>query len=602
MMMKTTSSLPARQPAFWLVALVSASTLGATLSAGAAEYTRATNAAAAGNWSDITKWTPGTNYPQTLADAALLNSGATNRVVTLDDTFIIGLLGIGYSNTSGAKTGNITLQGSGESLTVGAVGTPGFIYVGAGASTVSSSGLLTGTLNLGTDATLNLLGASSAFYIGGHNGNAASGAASTNGTVMLEPNAALNLGASGARSEWHIGRQTALTGVSTGRFSASGGSVNAFLSVLTVGQNLRGSSSPETHRADGELDATGLANATINTTALVIGRAQESTASGVVRLGNGHTLSVGDSVEVGVRAGGAPGTGNAVATGTLELQAGATVAFGTEENRASLTFGRNAGQRGDSLVAEGVFTAAGGSAFSGYFSSITLGAQQTVASGKTFRATGILDLHLATVTAFDVSGNVTIGYHDGEGEGSHGQLKLPKTSGRIGGNLWVGDSETGGGSQASSSGLLALEGTHLSISGNVTLGTTGRVHVQVNGESAGLRLAADSLLSIATPGTGLGDANAGYTISFHDPADPVSEPYYGFAWEGEHTEAVQLLVSNFFITWDNQMSSLTPGVYYDPLKNLTYIGVNPIPEPSVVGLALLGVLGSLGVALHRKRH
>jgi len=188
----------------------------------------------------------------------------------------------------------------------------------------------------------------------------------------------------------------------------------------------------------------------------------------------------------------------------------------------------------------------------------------------------VIDLRNATVTAFDVAGDVTIGYGGPTGgEGSVGALYLANTDAAVGGNLIVGDDKTGGGSQISSSGLLELTNTRMTVQGDVILNHTGSVVVVANGASAGLVLSESSQLSIATFG--------GYSITFE------TEGVYGFAWEGDWVNELNDLIDQGYITWQNN-TSIDINVFYDNLTGMTYIA--SIPE---AGLSVLWGAGLLSL-------
>lgn len=555
----------------------------------AVDYTRVSGTAASGSWTDSTKWTAGSGFPGSVSDTATFNTGGTQQEVTLDSSQTIRLLGIGYSNVTGTSAvGNIKiLSGGTAALTVGSTGTAGSIFVGAGNATPSVS---TGTLALGSGVQLSLVGAGSAFYIAGQSANTgATGVAST-GAVVMEAGSSLILGSGSARSQWYVGRQQ--SGGSTaanGSFSGQGGQLSAYLSTLIVGQNLRASSNTSAQTGIGSVNLSGLTSALVDTTNLYIGNANENSANGSLTLGDSSTLTVGaGAMEIGVNTNGNTARlTNTTVTGVLNLGSGSDVTIGSAGGRAAVVIGRNNSRNGANLVAEGTVSSGSGSAISAHLSSLTIGSQERTDAGPvSYRATGIMDFRQANVTAFDVSGNVTIGYHSGTAQGSQGELRLPEMYANIGGNLIVGDTETGGGSQASSSGLLDLVGTHVFVDGNARFNATGRAKIAVNGQSAGLRLDSDSTFTLTLAGSSATDENSAYYITFADAE--ATGLYYGFAWEGNHLAAVQALVDGYYITWANNMTGdYTPGVFYDALSDVTYVGVT-VPEPSVTVLLLAG--------------
>ena len=584
--------------------------MAAPLTSRATEFTRVTGEDATGDWTDSIKWVPDTGFPATVNDWAIFNTGATQRTISLDVAPTIGMLGVGYNPGSDAVAGNIVLQSGGPALTVGSIAAPGSIFIGAGTAASGDTATTSGTLVLASGTELNLVGTGSTLYMGGQSANTAGATGATMGTLMMEGGSKLNLGSSSDRADWFIGRKTSLGNTSSsGAFSATGGELTAYLGQLIVGQNVRGGNNAAL-KGVGILNLEGLDEAAINTVHLLIGHSTTSSlpAEGSMTLGDGHSLTVtgggGSTVQIGVNIGGA-GSGTTLintSQGTLLMKAGAQVMFGTGEgSRSALTIGSNASIRGVTLISDGALEAEAGSTFTGYLSSLVIGSQSGTTEEKTYRGTGVMDLRLATVDVFDVSGYATIGYHGGSGEGSQGELRLANMAGRIGGDLFVGDQETGGGAQVSSSGLLELDGAHLEVGGNVALGLTGRTTVTVSGASAGLLLSSTSNLTIGLQGIGIGDPDAGYHITFQDPASGLLEPYYGLAWEGSHLESVELLVQNFSITWTNQMTgAYEVGIFYDSNLDLTYIGVQVIPEPSTTSLVFAFGVG-LVLMMRRRR-
>lgn len=562
------------------------------LPAHADDYQRAVEADAAGDWSDDDKWTP-IGVPNTTADTAIFNIGPTERSVTLDLDATVDSLRVGYNPGADAQAGHLRLEGGpGHLLSVGDLLNPGSILVGAG--TATTTGTATGMLVIGSGVEMVLAGSGSAFYVGGHSANTTSsnGAGATSGSVTMETGTSLTLGAVDARAQWFVGRQTTIAAnTATGNVSGSGGGLEAYLSTLVVGQNVRGSNRADDHNASGTLDLSGLESAAIDTEVLIVGRSTESSAHGSITLGSGQSLAVGTAtegtVQIGVR-----DTGQATANlrvgeaiGSVVLQAGSELSIGVSGNHAEVALGQNGGSRGGTMIAQGSIVAQTGSSFSGYFSSLTLGRQSREDANILYRATGILDLREAAISAFEASGDVTIG--NGPGEGSQGELRLSSMEGSISGNLTVGDDKTGGGSQVGSSGLLELTGAQLSVEGGVNLLQTGQVMVTLTDRSAGLRLGADATLSISGTGGFLGDPLAGYYIDFSALSEDATGLYYGLAWEGNHLTELSDMVESFAITWNggNQY-----GLHYSEDLHLTYIG---IPEPSSALIFLVGGVGTL---------
>ncbi|HWL54033.1 MAG TPA: hypothetical protein VNQ90_16445, partial [Chthoniobacteraceae bacterium] len=116
--------------------------------------------------------------------------------------------------------------------------------------------------------------------------------------------------------------------------------------------------------------------------------------------------------------GGGPRGGNVEVT----LQAGSSLSAGTLLNRTEWLMGRQSStNRSDIRVS--TLNSEAGSAFTGYFSSVKIGAVE--GANALSSITGQADLRLATVHAFDVSGDVSIGKGAALG-GNYGELRLPR--------------------------------------------------------------------------------------------------------------------------------------------------------------------------------
>ncbi len=279
------------------------------------------------------------------------------------------------------------------------------------------------------------------------------------------------------------------------------------------------------------------------------------------------------------------GEGTRAGYAWVTLESGASLTAGTALNRTRWTVGRQLGIRADTR--ESFLVGEAGSEFTGYFSSVTIGAVDS-GSGGPSTITGRVDLTQATVHAFDVSGNVLIG-KGATLEGSHGKLLLPEVNAVIGGNLIIGDTWA-----TNSSGLLDLRQTHVDVGGGVTLNLTGKVKVTIDGKAAGLSLSSDSAFLITARGTHAGDADAGYFMQFEGDG-PTGEILYGLAWEGNHLTELQALIDAFAITWTSS-STTAPGLFYDETLQTTFIGYAAIPEPGSLSLLAAVVLIFTGIA------
>ena len=151
------------------------------------------------------------------------------------------------------------------------------------------------------------------FYLGSRQVALAAGAGGdTTGTCVVTEGATLNVGAAANRSSWTIGLQYASTGgsIAKGTFEATGGNLTAYLSTLTVGENVRGGAHASGAKGEGILDLTGLQGATIGAQRLYVGRSHTGNADGTVKLGSGSTMSVGTDSLAGTLTVGALGTGD----------------------------------------------------------------------------------------------------------------------------------------------------------------------------------------------------------------------------------------------------------------------------------------------------
>ncbi len=559
--------------------------------------------ASGGLWTDSGNWTSsGGTYPSSIADTTTFNNGGSAQTINLDASQTVARFSVGYVTNATNKTGNVVLNDNGSStmLTVGDTSTGGLIHVGSswGGATINdtATGNPTGTLTLESGTTLSLVGG--ALYVGSRQGSLNASVpvgGNATGALNLVSGATLNVGTLANRSLWELGQQRCNRNgvVSKGTFSATGGDLTAYLSLLTIGRNIRGGNETTGNKGQGDLDLTNLQSALIDTNRLEIGYTNVGAAQGTMTIGNNHSVSVGDNSTAGMvligvsdSSSSASGSGTNQINGTLTMNAGSSLTIGTPTQDASLTIGRNLGVRGTTINRVGDLTANGGT-FAAYLSSLTVGSQEATAGGKTYSADGTLDLRNATVTAFEVSGDVTIGYSSGSAAGSKGDVYLPDVAGSIGGSLTVGDSDSG------SSGLLDLDGTTLAIGDGtsatgVAIGPTGEIITRVSGSSAGLDLAQDAFLSIATGG----DLN----LIFNDPLGTT--PRWGLRAVGDRVSELLGLIGNGITITNNMTGGKVISVYNDTAY--TYIGV--VPEPST-WVALLGFagMGLLGYLRRRRR-
>ncbi len=314
-------------------------------------------------------------------------------------------------------------------------------------------------------------------------------------------------------------------------------------------------------------------------------------ASGRLTVASGVTLSLeGGRFLVGTPEINVTNPAPRVGTGVVTIADGATLNIGTQAERSQWLVAQHYAIRQEAAQKTSSVTANAGATVSAWLTELQVGNNHGASDGSVLARlfSGTVDLSAATVTVFDVSGDVVIGSGVNHIRGSNGTVVLPEMSGKIGGNVLVGDSVTGD-PGFGSSGLLDLKGTHLEVGGNVKIDLTGRVKVVMGEGAAGLLLSESSTLTINALGSAAGDANAGYFIDFMNVTLSDEGFLYGLAWEGERLEELALLVDSFAITWTNPLDGPTVGLFYDASSDLTYIGIAAIPEPGPVSLLLGGV-------------
>ena len=566
--------------------------------------------ASGGLWTTAGNWLP-SGTPDTISETATVNNGGTATTINLDVSQTIGRFSVGYVTDSTSQTGNVILDynGSPTTLTIGTSSTGGLLHVGSSLG-ASAPGSPNGTLQLEAGTTVSLIGG--AFYLGTRQDLLTSQTGSnTTGAMSMVAGSTLNVGTDANRSLWEIGFQKAVVNnqvlLSTGTFSATGGDLTAYLSNLTVGSNNRGGGETNGSKGIGNLNLTSLTSATIDTHQLWVGTTNVGAADGTVTLGNNHIVRVGTDATAGAVLIGVSdsfasanpfGTNTNAIDGNLNMGAGSSLTIGTAAAAGSLTIGRNLGVRGTTIDREGNLVATGGT-FAGYLSSLVVGSQEApFESGKTFIADGTLDLRQAAITAFQVSGNATIGRSAvTNAQNSRGDVFLSQVNGSIGGALTVGDTDLG------SVGLLELNGTHLTVGGNVNIDNTGDVAVFVPAASAGLSLTSLSTFAIGTGAT--------YGITFEQnpigvtlgSADNNTGIHYGLKWAGNKTSDLTALAQASKLIWDDT-TFLTgsfndaAGIFYDSGTDATYVGIYIVPEPG--GLALAGIGSGFAAWLIRR--
>lgn len=279
-------------------------------------------------------------------------------------------------------------------------------------------------------------------------------------------------------------------------------------------------------------------------------------------------------------------TDNGTLTGVMTISNGATLNVGTATQRSEWNIGHTIFRNGNKM--EGTVTAAAGANVNAYLSTlrIAVAPSNPKFGGISAPASGTLDLSDATVSTFDVSGNVEIGRGRRSTNSNAplvGTLAMGSTDVAIGGDFNIGDDA----SYLGTSGTANFDGTRVTVAGGMLIDATGTVNVTIDGTSAGVQLGLSSTLTI--------NSIDGYVMTFEEPLN-LDTLYYGLSWEGNHLSALQNLVTGSAISWVNN-TSYDIDVFYNGASNLTYIGV--IPEPSPALLLLGGMM--VGMLLYQRR-
>ena len=466
----------------------------------------------------------------------------------------------------------------------------------------TGGGASTGTLVLEGGVTLQLVGGG--LYMGtDFYATTPSRTKSRTGIVSLESNSHLNLGSSTLRSDLVVGwmntdgpgsdYSATASGLIRANTTNGGGYLSGYLNKLEVGISTGSPWRNATHAADGKIDLNGMQGALIDTRTLLVGSGLSAAATGLIDLGShaagAFQLIVSEEVKVGI-GGPSSATGalnaDTIVSGTVTWGDNVSVRFGSQEQRVAAQIGVSSLTRSTNNAVSGAVVGTGGT-FSGYFSSLVVGAQNATAASKTYQSTGVLDLRQVAVEHFSVSGNTDIGY--GTGAGSKGRVYLADTEASFGGNVRVGSSDTTNGE-----GLLGLKNTVAAVGGDFTIHASGSVEVIVDGSSSGIYLSEESAFTL--------DLGGLYSISFSEPLNRTT-PYFGLAWEGDKVSYPESLVAAGAIVWSG-LEAEGIGIFYDLNTNTTYIGLDAIPEPGGAGLAIVAALtlGAIRVRNGKKGH
>ncbi len=187
---------------------------------------------------------------------------------------------------------------------------------------------------------------------------------------------------------------------------------------------------------------------------------------------------------------------------------------------------------------------------------------------------GALDLRGATVTAFDIAGQVKIG-----GVSGHGRIYCPA------GTITCASLQVGVGASGfiAGTGLLSLSNTQFEVTGGVTVGdpfaTTpnnypppterGLVETTINGVSCGLDIG--GTLTVTNV--------AAIKLDFVAPPSAAGGEYSGLRVAGDQTAALEALHAAGKLTWTTagipEADLPRIGIHYQPRRDYTYVGLAP---------------------------
>ncbi len=273
-------------------------------------------------------------------------------------------------------------------------------------------------------------------------------------------------------------------------------------------------------------------------------------------------------------------------------------------NWTSTTFGTSTAARTNMLVgyrngngsAAGSFTQSGGT-FDAFLNNLFVG--ERASGSDTPTVTGTINLSGAT-SDIDVNtmrigtnntnhtGTVTVGIGD----------VLINTAAIIGGGT---------------KGTLNLNRTDFTVGSGaaITLGTTGKVRVEIGSVSAGIDILNSAAGGLVINNSATITNDRGVLITFAEnptgldwvaTAGEATDIFYGFKWAGDKVATLNPHISGGRFNWDD--SALTGqfedkvSLFYDSSTDATYVGFYVVPEPG--SLALLAV-GALLMLPRRKR-
>jgi hypothetical protein len=263
-----------------------------------------------------------------------------------------------------------------------------------------------------------------------------------------------------------------------------------------------------------------------------------SAASGLQRVAVTGALRVSDGHRIGQSRFGDPSNG-------YKLPPGVALAIGTSTaSRGQLRVGVcNYGG------ADGYLAATNGGSATAWLSELNVGQ----------RGTGILDLQAMTNVTIDTT-TLLVAADGGASGTANGTVRLPLGTVNIG-TLTNGTTGTG---------LIELYGTEATVTGAVTLGSSGTVDVRVGAASGSLSLGNAASLSLHASQNRI-------KLRFDVAPDGSREVLYGLKWTGDRRATLEPLVTAGTIKVEGALAAKVTVFLH---RGDTYIGVRP-PEGSV---------------------
>jgi hypothetical protein len=227
--------------------------------------------------------------------------------------------------------------------------------------------------------------------------------------------------------------------------------------------------------------------------------------------------------------------------------------------------------------------------FEGYLSRLEVGSSRYSGIYDCYN-NGILDLRSTTLKVLSVTGEVWIGSAPLSTKGGslsykqcRGRVHLPVGTASFNTNLFIGDTNYVNGT-SDSYGLLELQGTRVTVGGQVLLDNTGYLTNHVQGLSCGLDILSNDTNSFRIRGRGR------MHLAFDSNPVDTGNAYYGLRMSGDQSAYFQSLAATTNLTWNT--NALAPffvkrfGIFYDTKADKTYVGVGQLTTPGIVVQAL----------------